>query len=276
MRRQCGLRFRGSTTVGELDGRVVVIVGATSGIGLSATRACLRAGARVVAVGLSVPPGLDAELGSGARVTVADAREPDTARRAVRQAVEELGGFHGLFHVAGGSGRAAGDGPLHELSDRGWEETLQLNLTSTFHSNRAAVEQLLRQGTPGSVLNMGSVSAFSPSPRFFSTHAYAAAKAAIIGLTLAAAAHYAPRGIRFNAVAPGLIDTSMSARAMGDPQILEFVRKKQPLDGGRPGRPSDLDAAVVFFLSDQSRFVTGQVLAVDGGWTITDVVGKGE
>lgn len=259
--------------MGELDGRVIVIVGGTSGIGLSATRACVAAGAKVLVMGLAVAPELGGELRGAGRLVEADARDPEAARRAIRQAVTELGGFHGLFHVAGGSGRAVGDGPLHELSDAGWEETLRLNLTSTFHSNRAAVEQLLRQGTPGSVLNTSSVLARSPSPRFFSTHAYAAAKAGVEGLTLAAAAHYAPRGVRFNALAPGLIDTAMSARAMADSRIARFVREKQPLDGGRPGRPTDLDAAIVFFLSDRSRFVTGQVLAVDGGWAITEGAG---
>jgi len=256
--------------MGELDGRVIVIVGGTSGIGLAAARACHSAGARVLAVGLEPPAGLDAELGSDGLVIEADARDPETARLAVSRAATELGGFHGLFHVAGGSGRSFGDGPLHELSDRGWDETLRLNLTSTFHSNRAAVEQLLRQGTPGSVLNTSSVVARSPSPRFFATHAYAAAKAAIDGLTLAAAAYYGPHDIRFNALAPGLVDTPMGARAMGNPEILRFVREKQPLDGGRPGRPTDLAAAAVFFLSDQSRFVTGQVLAVDGGWAVSE------
>jgi len=257
----------------SLDGRVIVIVGGTSGIGLSAARACVAAGARVLVVGLAVPADLADELGARGRVVEADARDPDTARRAVRQAVAELGGFHGLFHVAGGSGRSFGDGPLHELSEEGWEETLKLNLKSTFYSNRAAVEQLLLQGTPGSILNTSSVIVRSPSPRHFATHAYAAAKAGVDGLTLAAAAYYAPRGIRVNALAPGLVDTPMSARAMGDSAITAFVRAKQPLDGGRPGRPADLDAAVVFFLSDQSRFVTGQVLAVDGGWAVTDGTG---
>lgn len=260
--------------MGELDGRVIVIVGGTGGIGLCATRACRAAGARVLAVGLEAPAGLASELGAAGLVVEADARDPETARRAVGRAVAELGGFHGLFHVAGGSGRSFGDGPLHELSERGWDETLRLNLTSTFHSNRAAVEQLLRQRTPGSVLNTSSVVARSPSPRFFATHAYAAAKAAVDGLTLAAAAYYAPHDIRFNAIAPGLVDTPMSARAMGDSRIVRFVRDKQPLGGGRPGQPADLAAAAVFFLSDQSRFVTGQVLAVDGGWAVSDTAGE--
>lgn len=255
-----------------LEGKVVVIVGGTSGLGLSGLRACLGAGARVVAVGpaSSATPDLEAELGARVRFVQGDAREPGTARLAVGRAAAEFGRFDALYHVAGGSGRSFGDGPLHELSDAGWEETLRLNLTSVFFSNRAAVEQLLKQGTPGSILNMGSVTAFSPSPRFFGTHAYAAAKAAIEGFTESAAATYAPRGIRLNVLAPGLTDTPMSRRAMMDPRILEFVRTKQPLDGGRPGQPTDLDGAVVFFLSDASRFVTGQVLAVDGGWSVTE------
>lgn len=260
---------------GELAGRVVVVIGGTSGLGLSAVRACLRAGARVLAVGAAPAAAVERELGNEARIVAADARDPDTARAAITRAVDELGGFHGLYHVAGGSGRAFGDGPLHELSDPGWDETLRLNLTSVFHSNRAAVEQLRRQGGGGSVLNVGSVLGSSPSPRFFATHAYAASKAAIVGLTLSAAAYYARDGIRFNVVTPGLTETPMSQRAVADPAVMEYVRAKQPLDGGRAGLPSDLDAAIVFFLSDASRFVTGQVLAVDGGWSVSDAAGRG-
>src|SRR5262249_1284425 len=178
--------------------------------------------------------------------------------------------FHGLYHVAGGSGRRAGDGPLHELSDAGWGYTLSLNLTSVFHSNRAAVRQFLRQDTGGSILNMGSVLAFSPSPRYFATHGYAAAKAAIIGMTRSAAAYYASHGIRFNVVAPALVATPVAQRAARDRSVQEFIATKQPLDGGRIGRPEDLDGAVVYLLSDASRFVTGQVLAVDGGWGVTE------
>jgi NAD(P)-dependent dehydrogenase (short-subunit alcohol dehydrogenase family) len=254
-----------------LSGKVVVIVGATSGMGLSAAQACLAAGAKLVGVGPPDAPDTPSpELGPAARILRGDARDPATAREAVRRAVAEFGAFHALYHVAGGSGRSFGDAALHELSDEGWDETLRLNLTSVFYSNRAAVEQLRRQGGGGSVLNMASVSAYSFSPRHFGTHAYAAAKAAVIGLTRAAAARYAPEGIRFNALAPGLVETPMSRRAMSDGSIRAYVARKQPLDGGRAGRPADVDGAAVFFLSDASRFVTGQVLAVDGGWSVTE------
>jgi NAD(P)-dependent dehydrogenase (short-subunit alcohol dehydrogenase family) len=255
-----------------LEGKVVVVVGGTTGLGLAGVRACLAAGARVVAVGPagSDPAGLQPAPGNEARLMIGDARDPATARAAIREARAVFGGFDALYHVAGGSGRALGDGPLHEITDAGWSETLGLNLTSVFHSNRAAVEQFLAQASGGSVLNMGSVLAASPSPRFFATHAYAAAKAGIEGLTLAAASCYAPQQIRFNVVRPGLTETPMSARALGDSRVRAFIHAKQPLDGGRFGQPRDLDAAVVFFLSDASRFVTGQSLAIDGGWSVTE------
>src|SRR5205823_2129242 len=131
-------------------------------------------------------------------------------------------------------------------------------------------QQFLKQQTGGSVLNLSSVVGFSPSPHFFNTHAYAAAKAAVIGLTQSAAAYYSTSNIRFNALAPGLIATSMSQRAQADPDIVQFTSTKQPLDGGRLGQPADLDGAAVFLLSDEARFVTGQVLAVDGGWSVSD------
>jgi NAD(P)-dependent dehydrogenase (short-subunit alcohol dehydrogenase family) len=255
----------------RLTGKTLVVIGGTTGLGLSAAKKFILEGARVVVVGRN-PDGIAAaerELGPGGRAIQGDASDPGTAARAIEAALREFQGFHGLYHVAGGSGRKHGDGALHEITDEGWSYTQNENLTSLFYSNRAAVRHFLKQGG-GTVLNMGSVVGFSPSPKFFATHAYAAAKAAIIGLTKSAAAHYAPQNIRFNVLAPALVATPMSQRAQGDDAILEFVKTKQPLDGGRIGHPGDLDSAAVFFLSDESKFVTGQVLCVDGGWCVSE------
>ena len=255
-----------------LAGKVLVVIGGTGGLGLSAARAFVAAGSKVVAVGLHPESAESArsQLGEAGHVLCADARESQTAALAVQAALNHFGGFHGLYHVAGGSGRRWGDGPLHELTDEGWRATVELNLTSVMYSNRAAVRQFLAQGSGGTVLDLGSVLASSPSPAYFDTHSYAAAKAALIGLTKACAARYAVNDNRFNLLTTALVATPMSARAQADPVISRFVGTKQPLDGGRLGQPSDLDAAAVYFMSDGSRFTTGQVLAVDGGWSVTE------
>lgn len=255
-----------------LKHKVIVIIGGTAGLGLSASRACLASGAKIVVVGRdkeSVAAARE-ELGPWASVIEGDATDSWVAERAIETALKDFGNFSALYHVAGGSGRKLGDGPLHEISDEGWNATVAMNLTSVMNSNRAAVRQFLKQQSSGAILNMGSVLANSPSPKFFATHAYAAAKAGIEGFTKSCAAYYAPNAIRFNVIAPGLVETPMSTRAATNPEIQNFITAKQPLDGGRIGYPDDLDGAVVFLLSDASRFVTGQVLTVDGGWSVSD------
>ena len=256
----------------RLSDKVIVVIGGTTGLGLSAAKAFVESGAKVVVVGRDAESVAHAatELGDSVRVLAADAADSATAPAAVEMALQSFNGFDGLYHVAGGSGRKLGDGPLHEITDQGWDATLDLNLTSLFYSNRAAVRQFLKGGRGGSILNMGSVLGSSPSPRFFSTHAYATAKAAIIGLSKSAASFYAPQNIRFNVLAPALVATPMSERAQNNPEILAFLTSKQPLDGGRIGKTSDFDAAAVYFLSEDSKFVTGQVLAVDGGWSVSE------
>jgi NAD(P)-dependent dehydrogenase (short-subunit alcohol dehydrogenase family) len=255
-----------------LEGKCLVVIGGTGGLGISAARAFIRAGARVVAVGLQPDRAKSAteQLGAAACVICSDAAKPETAIEAIAACLKEFKGFDGLYHVAGGSGRSWGDGPLHEITDQAWNKTLDLNLNSLFYSNRAAVRQFLEQKTGGTILNLTSVLGWSPSPQYFATQAYAAAKAAIIGLTRSCAALYARQGIRFNALAPGLVHTPMAERAANNAQIMAFIKTKQPLDGGRIGNPLDLDAAAVYFMSDSSRFTTGQILAVDGGWSICE------
>ena len=256
-----------------LANKVYVVIGGTTGLGRSAARALLAAGARgVVVTGRnpdSAAVAADA-LGAGGAVQVGDAVDPQHAVDAIALAEARFGGCDGLYHVAGGSGRRLGDGPLHELTDAGLQATLELNLQSLILSNRAAVRHFLARKKAGVILNMSSVLGWSPSPEFFATHAYAAAKAGIIGFTKSAAAYYAPHGIRFNVIAPALVATPMARRAAGDARIQQFIATKQPLDGGRIGKPEDCDGAAVYLLSDAAAFVTGQVLAVDGGWSVSE------
>ncbi len=256
----------------DVEGLVVVIAGGTSGLGLSAARQLVAQGAKVAVWGRSQET-LDqamAELGGSAIGFTGDAADPATAPKVIDAAVQAFGRMDALYHVAGGSGRSKGDGPLHEMTDEGWRYTVDLNLSSVTYSNRAALRQFLRQGGGGCILNMGSVLGWSPSPEHFASHAYAATKAAIIGLSRATASYYAQDNIRVNVIAPALVETPMSRRAFGNEEIMSFVAAKQPLDGGRAGLPEDVDGAALFLLSRQARFITGQVLAVDGGWTVSE------
>ena len=255
-----------------LINKSIVVIGGTTGMGLSAAKAFVKHGANVVVVGRNPESCLIAEvdLGQNARAKQGDATHPQTSLDAIQLCVREFGSFDGLYHVAGGSGRKFGDGPLHELTLDGWNTTLNLNLTALMLSNQAAIRAFLGMNRGGVILNMGSVLGASPSPQHFTTHAYAAAKSAVIGFTKSTAAYYAKNNIRINVLAPSLVDTPMAQRAAQDTAIQEFIKTKQPLDGGRIGRATDLDGAAVYFMSDYSRFTTGQILTVDGGWSVTE------
>jgi NAD(P)-dependent dehydrogenase (short-subunit alcohol dehydrogenase family) len=250
----------------------IAIIGGTTGIGLSAALAFVKEGASVVVVGRDKENSLKAEKLLGVRGVslVGDAVAEETASQAISLCEEKFGGFDGLYHVAGGSGRKFGDGPLHDMTLEGWNKTLDLNLTSLMLSNRAAINAFMKNKTAGTILNMTSVLGYSPSPKFFVTHAYAASKSAIIGFTQSIASYYASENIRVNGIAPALVETPMAQRAANDEMIQAFIKTKQPLDGGRIGSPSDLDGAAIYFMSDYSRFTTGQILSVDGGWHLSE------
>jgi len=255
-----------------LSGKNIVIIGGTTGLGLSAALALVKQGARVVVTGRNQDSCNQArdQLGDQGLAISSDATLEGSAEEAIHACHTKWNHLHGLYHVAGGSGRKAGDGPLHEMTLEGWNTTFQLNLTSAMLSNQAAVRIFLEQGTGGAILNIGSVLGFSPSPEYFATHAYAATKSAIIGFSKSIAAYYAKNNIRVNVIAPALVETPMALRAAQDDTIQDFIRTKQPLDGGRIGQPRDLDGACCFLMSDQAGFITGQVLTVDGGWTISE------
>ena len=255
-----------------LKNKNIVIIGGTSGIGLSAAKAFISNGANIVVVGRTEENVAEAKkkLGKKAEALSGDATNTVTAADAITCCIKKFGNFDGLYHVAGGSGRKMGDGPLHELTLEGWNKTLEWNLTSMMLSNQAAVKKFLELNKGGTILNMSSVLGYSPSPHYFSTHAYAAAKSAVFGFTKSTAAYYAKNNIRINVIAPAVVETPMAQRAANNKTIMAFLKKKQPLDGGRIGLTEDLDGLAIYFMSEQSKFTTGQVIAVDGGWSISE------
>lgn len=209
----------------------------------------------------------------GGAFLAGDLVDPATSEKAVEACVRRFGRLDALFNVAGISGRRLGDGPLHECTEDGWDATLDANVKSMFFMCRAALKRMLAQevgadGLRGAILNMASVLGFSPQARHFGTHAYAASKGAILGMSKSMAAYYAPEKIRVNAIAPSLVKTPMSARAQNDPAIVGLMKTKQPLAEGLL-EAEDVARAALFLLGPESRMITGDALVVDGGWTVS-------
>lgn len=244
---------------GALEGRVAIITGAAGGIGRAAAVAFAAAGARLLLADKS--PDIPVDLGCAFQ---ADLTQAQQAQAMVAEAVRRFGRLDVLFNVAGISGRALGDGPVDQCTEQAWDTVLAVNLKSVYLCCRFAIPEMERAGG-GSVVNLSSVLGVVGAAPHFVTHAYAASKAAIIGLTRAMAAHYAPRRIRVNCICPGLLDTPMSARAKSDPELLGWVAARQSLTGAL-GRPEDVARAALFLASEDSGFITGAVLPVDGGW----------
>jgi NAD(P)-dependent dehydrogenase (short-subunit alcohol dehydrogenase family) len=144
---------------------------------------------------------------------------------------------------------------------------MSINLKSIFLGCKYAIPALQRAGG-GSIVNLSSVLGLVGGDADFATHAYAASKGAAIALTQTMAAYYAPHKIRVNALAPGLVRTPMSQRAQEDKLISMYMKIKQPLAEDMID-PEEIARAAVFFLSDESRMITGQILAVDAGWSLT-------
>ncbi|HLA16362.1 MAG TPA: SDR family oxidoreductase [Candidatus Limnocylindrales bacterium] len=261
---------------GRLEGRVCLVTGST---GIAAASAALLAaeGGRVFITSrsadhcASLAERISADGGTAAW-QAADLAVPDEVAAAIDACVDAFGRIDGLLSVAGGSGRPFGDGPIHLVTAEAWEATMRLNLTTQALVCREVVRRMLDQdpdetGSRGSIALVTSVLATHPVAELFATHAYAAAKGAILSLMTTMAAYYAGHRIRVNAIAPSLVETPMSARAKDSPAILEFVTRKQPLVGGMLA-PEDIAPAAVYLLSPESRAVTGQLLTVDGGWSV--------
>jgi NAD(P)-dependent dehydrogenase (short-subunit alcohol dehydrogenase family) len=262
-------------TAERLAGKTVVVTGA-SGIAAAGARSFARQGANVFIISRSESSCHDlaaaiTEAGGSAGWAAADLTDERTTLDAFAACTRINGSVDGLFAVAGGSGRRYGDGPIHDLPLEGWAKTLENNGHPAFLAARETIRNMMEHDRGGSIVFITSVLATSPVPDMFATHAYAAIKGAEIALTTSLASYYAQMGIRVNAIAPGLVDTPMAQRAATDPVIVAYSARKQPLVGGLL-EASDIAAAGVFLLSDEARAITGQSIAVDGGWSVTGAV----
>jgi NAD(P)-dependent dehydrogenase (short-subunit alcohol dehydrogenase family) len=213
-------------------------------------------------VSIAVVTGSRGGIG-GATVAALEARGFTVHGVDVEDSFPDLERLDALVCAHGISGRRFGDGPVDACTDEGWAAVLEANLTSVFRYARTAVPALRRNGG-GAVVTVSSALGLVGGDADFATHAYAASKAGVIGLTRAMAVHYAADGIRCNVVAPGLIATRMSERAQEDARIRDRVAELQPLTGDF-GRAADVAEACVYLAT--APFVTGAVLTVDGGWT---------
>jgi NAD(P)-dependent dehydrogenase (short-subunit alcohol dehydrogenase family) len=258
--------------VSRLAGRVVLVTGST-GIAAATAERAAGEGAAVFVVSRTADHARSlADRLEGAGWAAADLTDEVAVDRAVRAAIDRFGRLDALFSAVGGSGRRFGDGPIHTLTGDAWEATAALNLRTQVLVSARVVRAMREQapnasGTRGSILLLGSVTTTAPVPELFGTHGYAAAKGALAALMTSMAATYIVDRIRVNLLVPSLTATPMASRAASDPEILAYTARKQPLAGPMLD-PDEVAKAALYFLSDESRAVTGQTLAVDGGWSV--------
>lgn len=249
----------------RLANKIALVSGAASGIGREIARLFAKEGARVIATDVD-EKGLD-ETSNGvddiiARpVDVGDAKAVENAFKWVR---ENTKGLDILVCAAGIVGSKYGDGPAGECTEEAWDRVLKINLKGVWLCCRYALPLMLDRGS-GSLITISSVSALQPPTDFFRSHAYMTSKGGVITLTKCIAAYYGKLGVRANVIAPGMIDTPMSKRMQEIPEIMAYLKDRQPL--GALGVPADPAYAALFLASDESQFITGTVLPVDGGWS---------
>jgi NAD(P)-dependent dehydrogenase (short-subunit alcohol dehydrogenase family) len=250
---------------GRLAGKVAVITGAAHGIGQASALLFAREGARVVLVD-SDPAGgetqrLIRDAGGDAVFVAADVGQREDTERAIAEAMTRFGGVDILFNNAG----IMPEGTALSHREDDWDRVMDVNLKAIFRLSRAAIPSMISRGG-GSIINTASVQGLRGHQNRL---AYATSKHGVIGITRSMAADFARQGIRVNAICPGTIDTPMLQRVLDEIPDQEAARKEfadlHPV--GFIGQPEDVAYAALYLASDESRFVTGIALPVDGGYT---------
>jgi 3-oxoacyl-[acyl-carrier protein] reductase len=242
----------------DLTGRTALVTGSTRGIGLAIARALHGAGAKVAIVGRdqSRAESVAAELGKRAFGVACDVAQADQVGRAIAAAEAALGPVDLLVNNAG----LTRDNILLRMSEADWDAVLDANLKGAFHTTRAVIKGMMKRRA-GRIVNIASIVGLTGNKGQAN---YAASKAGLIGFTKSVAKEYATRGILVNCVAPGFIETDMTAALPEEARATLL----QAIALGRLGRPEDVAGAVLFLASDLAAYVTGQVLVVDGGMVI--------
>ena len=247
----------------SMQGKTAIVTGASAGIGRATALAFGREGASVVVGDVDADRGASVAgeievLGVEAIFVRTDVSDADDVAALVARAVERFGRLDYAFNNAGIEGASA---PTGDTTLENWTRTIGVNLTGTFLCVRAEIASMLRTGG-GSIVNNSSVAGLVG---FAGIPAYTASKHGVIGLTKSAALEYATQGIRVNAVCPGVIATEMITRfTHGDAAAAAQLLQTEPV--GRLGAPEEIADAVVWLCSDRASFVTGQAIAIDGGF----------
>lgn len=242
----------------RLENKVAVVTGASSGIGNAIAEKFLSEGAKVVFSDISGDESVVSKFGQSAMFVKCDVSNPKDVDALIEKAVERFGKLDVMVNNAG----VGGLGGIIDVSDESWNKTIGINLSGVMHGMRAAAREMKKSGTSGSIINTSSILG---SVGFEGAIAYCAAKGGVVQLTHAGALDLAKDKIRVNAVAPGFIETSMTKDMLATSEFNALITSSTPL--GYVGKSEDIANAVLYLASDESCYVTGTVLYVDGGWT---------